>query len=232
MTVSGVGFGTAFATVEENQGGGAGAMPSASSAGQLPVSTGPGVTYAALNRAVVVETALAEVAEGLAAGTPAEGAAVVADGAGGLKLTSAAVSEMLSKSDRDAVLTYLGIVPGVVRLSFFAYVSAAVTTVAGFGYFDPSDYTISGKTTVVALEAVGCVTSVTQTGSVQLVDCSDDTVAATLSWTETNPTRKAVLFSLPGAAKTYKVRVSCTGVADPLTDYALVGACSLRIHWS
>ena len=58
------------------------------------------------------------------------------------------------------------------------------------------------------------------------------TTVATLTWTETSPTRKTTSVTLPGSAQIWRARVSCAGVVDPLTDYALLGGAHLCITWS
>jgi hypothetical protein len=119
------------------------------------------------------------------------------------------------------------------RIPLFAYAAAdnAVATVQALAGFTPSDYAISGRTTVLTLDAIGSVTSGSQTGTLELLTAAGS-VVATLTWTETTPTRKTASITLPGSAEIYRARVSCAGVANPLTDYALIGGAHLRITWS
>lgn len=118
-------------------------------------------------------------------------------------------------------------------IPLFAYATAdsATPTVQALAGFTPSDYAITGKTTVLTLDAIGSVTSVAQTGTLEVLNAAG-TVVATLTWTETTPTRKTASITLPGSAEIYRARVSCAGVTNPLTDYALIGGAVLRITWS
>jgi len=118
-------------------------------------------------------------------------------------------------------------------ISLFAYATADSTTptVQGLAGFTPSDYAISGRTTVLTLDAIGSVTSGSQTGTLELLNAAGS-VVATLTWTETTPTRKTTSVTLPGSAEIWRARVSCAGVTDPLTDYALIGGAHVRTTWS
>ena len=81
-------------------GGGAG-LPVASGAGEVPLSTGAGTTYAAANFGV-------EVGVVLAAGIGATlGQAIIGDGAGDLTMTSADVSGFLAAADAPAMRSAL-----------------------------------------------------------------------------------------------------------------------------
>lgn len=122
--------------------------------------------------------------------------------------------------------------PRVIPLFALANSSSASPATAGFGQFLPSDYAITGRTTLLALECIGQVSGAGLTGTVEILDCADDGVVATLSWTETVPTLKSTSITLPGVGKIYRARVSCTGVTNPATEYALFGGCNTRITWS
>jgi len=115
-------------------------------------------------------------------------------------------------------------------IPLFDYVATTdgVVNVEGLAGFTPADYAIAGRTTVLTLDAIGRVSSGAQTGTLELLD-EANTVVATLSWTETERTRKTVSFTLPGSAVIWRARVSCTGVGDPLTDYAILGGAHVRI---
>ena len=132
-----------------------------------------------------------------------------------------------------AVRSVLGVQDGPRLIPLFAYATAdsAVATVQGLAGFTPADYAITGRTTVLTLDAIGSVTSVAQTGTLEVLNAAG-TVVATLTWTETTPTRKTASITLPGSAEIYRARVSCAGVTNPLTDYALIGGAVLRITWS
>jgi hypothetical protein len=118
-------------------------------------------------------------------------------------------------------------------LPLFAYATAdsAVATVQALAGFTPADYAITGRTTVLTLDAIGSVTSGSQTGTLEVLNAAGS-VVATLTWTETTPTRKTASITLPGSAEIYRARVSCAGVVDPLTDFALIGGAHVRITWS
>jgi len=122
--------------------------------------------------------------------------------------------------------------PRLIPLVAAASSSSATPSVEGYGRFTPADYAITGRTTTLTLSCVGLVSGAGLTGTLELLDCADDSVVGTITWTETVPTHKTTAITLPGSAKTYKARVSCTGVTDPLTEYALLGGANLRITWS
>ncbi len=130
---------------------------------------------------------------------------------------------------RDA----LGVQDGPRLIPLFAYATAdnAVATVQALAGFTPADYAITARTTVLTLDAIGSVTSGSQTGTLEVLNAAG-TVVASIDWTETTPTRKTDTITLPGSAEIYRARVSCAGVVDPLTDYALIGGANLRITWS
>ena len=130
---------------------------------------------------------------------------------------------------RDA----LGVQDGPRLIPLFAYATAdsATPTVQALAGFTPADYAITGRTTVLTLDAIGSVTSGSQTGTLEVLNAAG-TVVATLTWTETTPTRKTASITLPGSAEIYRARVSCAGVVNPLTDYALIGGAHIRTTWS
>lgn len=199
--------------------GGGGGLPAATGAGQIPVSDGAGTSYTATDASAVVIDAL----DGLYAEL-AEGDFLV--GSGG--------SEVGVASDHAAaVRAAIGVQDGPRLIPLFAYATAdnATPVVQALAGFTPSDYAISGRTTVLTLDAIGSVTSGSQTGTLEALNAAG-TVVATLTWTETTPTRKTASITLPGGAEIYRARVSCAGVTDPLTDYALIGGAVLRVTWS
>jgi hypothetical protein len=111
------------------------------------------------------------------------------------------------------------------------YATTVSTSDAAIGgaYFAPADYAISGRTTVLTLEAIGQVVSGV-TGTLTLHNLTDATDDATLSWTETSATRKTASVTLPGAAKIYELRFKKSGGAA--SDYAVISTATLRTTWS
>ncbi len=93
-----------------------------------------------------------------------------------------------------------------------------VDTVAGYGYVDPTGLAS------LTLAAEGQVVSGV-TGTLDLYDLTAAAVVATLTWTETAPTRKTAAVAVPGTARLYELRVRKAGGGD--TDYALISAVSL-----
>ena len=91
-------------------------------------------------------------------------------------------------------------------------------TVAGYGYLDPTGLAS------LTLAAVGQVVSGV-TGTLDLYDLTAAAVVATLTWTETAPTRKTASVAVPGSARLYELRVRKSGGAG--ADYALFSAVSL-----
>ena len=91
-------------------------------------------------------------------------------------------------------------------------------TVAGYGHVDPTGLAS------LTLEAIGQVVSGV-TGTLDLYDLTAAAVVATLTWTETAPTRKTASVTVPGSARLYELRVRKSGGGD--ADYALFSAVSL-----
>ncbi len=79
------------------------ALPTASAAGQVPLSAGAGTTYAATTAGDVVDAAIASVVGAVA------GQAIVGDGLGGISTTSADVSAVLAAANAAAARTALGV---------------------------------------------------------------------------------------------------------------------------
>ena len=98
------------------------ALPTASAAGELPVSDGAGTAYTATSAGDVL--ALGMVAA--LAGEPA-GAALISDGAGDIATTSADVSAMLAASDAAAARAAMG-VPGSVEVDPLTGLSGGLQT--------------------------------------------------------------------------------------------------------
>lgn len=160
-------------------------------------------------------------------------AAFDGDGVGTSRTISVAVSALLDAANNAAIRDAIQVQDGPRPIHLFSYATSdnGVGAVQGLAGFTPSDYAITDKTTVLTLDAIGSVTSVSQTGTIEVLD-SSDSVVASLTWTETTPTRKTASIPLPGSAERYRARVSCAGVIDPLTDYALFGGAHIRVTWS
>jgi hypothetical protein len=118
-----------------------------------------------------------------------------------------------------------------IPLFSYAVADSAVPVVYARAGFIPANYAITGKTTVLTLDAVGNVTGAGLTGTLELLNATG-IIVATLSWTETEPTRKTVSVTLPGSSVIWRARTSCTGVVDPLTQYALFGGAHVLTSWS
>jgi hypothetical protein len=118
----------------------------------------------------------------------------------------------------------------LIPLAGYATTVATVDVAIGGAYFDPADYAITGKTTVLTLDAIGEVVSGV-TGTLTLRNLTDSVDAATpLAWTETSATRKTASVTLPGAAKVYELRLKKSGGA--VSDYAVISTANIRITWS
>jgi hypothetical protein len=121
--------------------------------------------------------------------------------------------------------------PRLIPLFALANSSSATPAVVGYAGFTPAAYAISGRTTTLTLDAIGQVSGAGLTGTLEVLDAAGSTVA-TLTWTETTATRKTASITLPGSAEIYRARVSCSGITDPVTEYALLGGANLSITWS
>jgi hypothetical protein len=117
----------------------------------------------------------------------------------------------------------------LIPLAPYASTVSTVDVAIGGAYFAPADYAITGKTTVLTLDAIGEVVSGV-TGTLTLRNLTDSTDAATLAWTETSATRKTTSVTLPGAAKIYELRLKKSGGA--VSDYAVISTANIRITWS
>lgn len=124
-------------------------------------------------------------------------------------------------------------VPSALQLIPLAPYASTVSTVdvaIGGAYFDPADYAITGRTTVLTLDAIGEVVSGV-TGTLTLRNLTDSIDATTpIEWTETSATRKTASVTLPDAAKVYELRFKKSG--GSVSDYAVILAANLRITWS
>ena len=147
--------------------------------------------------------------------------------------STAAGRAVLTAIDEAAGRAALGVQDGPRLIPLFGYATAdsATPAVQALAGFTPADYAITGRTTVLTLDAIGSVTGAGLTGTLEILD-SGGTVVASIDWIETTPTRKTDAIALPVGAEIYRARVSCTGVTDPLTEYALLGGANIRITWS
>ena len=183
----------------------------------------------AVGRAVhtAVDEAAARTAIDAAASSHAHSASDITSGT--LAIARGGTGGGTAAAARDA----LGVQDAPRLIPLFGYATAddATPVVQAFAGFTPADYAITARTTVLTLDAIGSVTSGAQTGTLEVLNAAG-TVVASIDWTETTPTRKTDVITLPGSAEIYRARVSCAGVVDPLTDYALIGGAVLRITWS
>ena len=107
-----------------NGGGGGAGLPVASGAGEVPVSTGAGTTYAASPISIEVSGVLA----GLVGGVLGE--AIIGDGAGSVQQTSADVSGFLAAADAAAARSAIGAGQGPPHLSLGTSFSAGTSASA------------------------------------------------------------------------------------------------------
>lgn len=140
---------------------------------------------------------------------------------------------VLTAVDEAAGRAELGVQDGPRLIPLFALAnsSSATPSTAGYAGFTPADYAVTDRTTTLTLDAIGQVSGAGLTGTLEILD-SGDVVVASIDWTETTPTRKTDAIALPVGAEVYRARVSCTGVTDPVTEYALLGGANIRITWS
>lgn len=118
--------------------------------------------------------------------------------------------------------------PRMIPLFDYATTEDEVVDVKGGVGFTPSDYAVPGRSTVLTLDAIGRVSRAGLTGTLELLDESN-AVVATRYWTETDRTRKTLIFTTPMSDVIWRPRVSCTGVVDPITDYAIISGAHVRI---
>lgn len=188
----------------------------------LAQGTGVGTAF---DPNVVVEAGV-----GIAAGTTA-GATLVGDGTEGAVLTSATISALLASANAAAARTALGVQDGprLIPLAGYTTTVSTVDVAIGGARFDPADYAITARTTVLTLDAIGQVVSGV-TGTLTLYNLTDASTAATLTWTETSATRKTASVTLPTTPKVYELRFKKSGGA--VSDYAVISTANVRITWS
>lgn len=205
-------------------------LPTASGAGEVPVSSGAGTAYTATSLSAAIATGVQTSNEGLLGATA--GAAVIGDGAGGIDVTSADVSAMLAASDAAAARAALGVTASASLLPLCPYATCdGPLTAVGRLRFDPALFAVPGCTLAVALEAVGDVSDAGLTGTATLHDLTDAADVATLSWTgggDTDPTAKSAAVTPPAAARDYELRLDLASG----TGYLTLGGAVLRLTWS
>ena len=145
------------------------------------------------------------------------------------KIAAAAVT--LPKLGADVTAGKLG----VLELDACAYAatdSSVDVTVGGFR-FDPADYAISGKTTVLSVTLWGRVASGSLTGTVTVYDVTTGTPSSvgTASITSTTGALSTISITLPGAAKAYQIAIKVSG-GSTAADIVLVTGAVRRITWS
>ncbi len=113
----------------------------------------------------------------------------------------------------------------------YATTDLASLTACGRCRVDPADLARSGLTTALTLDVIGDVSAGGLTGTVELYDLTAAATVATLTWTETSPTRKTASVTLPGAAHLYELRFSVAG-GSSAADYLTIGGAQLRVTWS
>lgn len=172
------------------------------------------------------DEAAGRTAIGAAAASHTHGASDIASG------TLAVARGGTGSGTASAARTALGLKDGPWLIPLFTYAMAdAAYKVHGYAGFTPADYAIADRTTELTLDAIGSVTSVAQTGRLEVLD-EAATVVAYIEWTETTRTRKTATITLPESAVIWRARVVCSGVVDPLTDAALIGGAHVRVTWS
>lgn len=109
--------------------------------------------------------------------------------------------------------------------------SSSDVIVGGFS-FDPADYTVSGKTTVLTVTLWGRVVS-GLTGTVTVYDVTSGTPSSvgTASITSTTGAASTVSVSLPVSAKTYQLAIKVSGGSTAADIVEVTGAVR-RITWS
>lgn len=197
-------------------------LPTAAGVDAVVRSTGAGTSYTAESGANYVARQI-----GLALDGGDEGATILSDGAGGVRLTNDAISAFLAAPDAPGGRTALGLrdLPVFISLSPYATNDAGLAA-NGLFRFDPSPYGLAGRTLVMNFIAVGSVVSGVN-ASVILRDVTNNADAATLTYTETAITPKSAGVTVPGGPTTYELR----SVVNSGVGYVAFGAV-LRLTWS
>ena len=114
----------------------------------------------------------------------------------------------------------------------YAATDSSVDVVVGGFRFDPADYAISGKTTVLTVTLWGRVVS-GLAGTVTVYDVTSGTPSSvgTASITSTTGALSTVSISLPVSAKTYQLAIKVSGGSTAADIVEVTGAVR-RITWS
>lgn len=110
--------------------------------------------------------------------------------------------------------------------------SSADVIVGGFR-FDPADYAISGKTTVLSVTLWGRVATGSLTGTATVYDVTSGTPSSvgTASITSTAGALSTISITLPVSAKTYQLALKVSG-GSTAADIVEVTGAARRITWS
>lgn len=156
------------------------------------------------------------------------GAALVADGTGGVKVPNAAITAFLNATSaeeaRDSLLAPLH--PVVLTLAAYGANTGAVAA-SGLISFDPADYAIDGKTLAIHFITIANVSAGGLEGSIGLYDLTASASAAANAYTETVTTLKSAVVAVPNSARVYELQSELTvGVG------AIRFGAYLRLSWS
>lgn len=135
-------------------------------------------------------------------------------------------------ADLTLTATNSAVGPRHIPLGGYATVSAVDGTMVIGGSpeaLGPSDFSIAGKTTVWTLRLVASVVS-PETLTVVLYNLTDSSTAATITVTETAPTAKSASVTVPGSAKLFELRASCSGSTN--AEYGVINSSSLKVNWT
>jgi len=140
-------------------------------------------------------------------------------------------SVTLAKLGSDVTVGKLGVIEHA-ACGYAATDSSSDVTVGGFR-FDPADYAISGKTTVLSVTVWGRVASGSLTGTVTVYDVTTGTPSSvgTASITSTTGALSTISITLPGSAKAYEIRIKVSG-GSVATDIVTITGAARRITWS
>lgn len=179
-------------------------VPGAEDGGGIPAPTAPD------DGALLIYDAAAPAWDALPPGTAGQGLGVSAAGQ----------------------LAWLDTLPLFIALCLYATTDLSSATACGRCRVDPADLARGGGlTAALELEVIGDVSASGPSGSVELYDLTAAASVATITFTETSPTRKTASVVLPGAAHLYELRVSLSGGSGP-GDYLTIGGAQLRVTWS
>lgn len=225
-------------------------MPSAASVGAIatsslsdttpaaPGTASPGVaTTVSRSDHVHTPTTAAQVGLGAVTATGTDAiaarAAIAAVGTGRNVSTTGGLSGGGSlAADLTLSATNTAVGPRYIPLSGYATTAATEGTKVIGGSpeaINPTDFAITGKTLAWTLKLVASVVS-GETLTVTLYNLTDSTTAATITVTETSPTAKSASVTVPGGAKSFELRASCSGATS--AEYGVINSSSLKVSWS